>query len=198
MNFSVKFLYTPQFCDHDDISKFKMICESGNQVDLKCQGRSRRFAVSLSTQSVNFGEVKLDNFSNKVISLANTSELDAEFEFFTDSGNIFSLSETKGVIPRESAKKIIVEFRPRNTIAYYERVYCLVRNHVLLYVDLIGTCYDLLIRPIPLMQNHIDIFRKRVIEGRISEIELKYVENNALLRLAKRKEMGEDYNALSE
>ena len=100
MNFSIKLLYTPQFCDHEDISKFKMICESGNQVDLKCQGRSKRFAVSLSAQSVNFGEIKLDNYSSKVISLANTSELDAEFEFFTDSGNIFILSETKGVIAR--------------------------------------------------------------------------------------------------
>ena len=48
----------------------------------------------------------------------------------------------------------------------------------------------MLIKPIPLMQNHIDVFRKRVIEGRISEIELKYVENNALIRLARRKEMG--------
>lgn len=108
MNFSVKFVYNPQFCDHDDISKFKMICESGNQIDLKCKGRSKRFSVTLSTQSLNFGEIKLDSFSNKVISLANTSELDAEFEFFTDSGNIFSFSETKGIIQRESAKKIII------------------------------------------------------------------------------------------
>ena len=34
---------------------------------------------------------------------------------------------------------------------------------------------------------HIDAFRKRVIEGRISAIELKYVENNLLLKLAQRK-----------
>jgi hypothetical protein len=50
-----------------------------------------------------------------------------------------------------------------------------------------GTCYDLLMRPVPLQQNHIDAFRKRVIEGRISAIELKYVENNLLLKLAQRK-----------
>lgn len=53
-------------------------------------------------------------------------------------------------------------------------------------MDLIGTCYDLLIRPVPLMQVHVDTFRKRVIEGRISAIELKYIENNILLKLAKR------------
>ena len=48
-------------------------------------------------------------------------------------------------------------------MAYYERVYCLIRNHLLLFVDLIGTCYDLLIRPVPLLQSHIDSFRKRVV-----------------------------------
>jgi len=71
-------------------------------------------------------------------------------------------------------------------VTYYERVYCLIRNHCLLYVDLLGTCYDLLIRPIPLLQQHVDTFRKRVIEGRISAIELKYIENNILLKLSRK------------
>ena len=63
----------------------------------------------------------------------------------------------------------------------------MIRNHGLQYIDLIGTCYDLLIKPVPLLQTHIDLFRKRVIEGRISEIELRYIENNALLKMNKRK-----------
>ena len=100
----------------------------------------------------------------------NNSEIDTEFEFYTDSNNIFLFSDIKGVVARNSQRKVIIEFRPRNTINYYERVYCLIRNHCLLYVDLIGTCYDLLIRPLPLLQQHIDTFRKRVIEGRISAI----------------------------
>ena len=192
-SFALKLCYTPRFVDYEDISKFKMICESGNQIDLFLKGTSTKFSVALNTSSVNFGEVKLDCTSSKAITLTNSSELETDFEFFTQSGNIFNFSEVKGSVAKESSKKIIITFTPRNTIAYYERVYCLVRNHVLLYLDLIGTCYDLLIRPIPLLQVHIDSFRKRVIEGRISEIELKYVENNALLRMAKRKELGEDY-----
>lgn len=92
----------------------------------------------------------------------------------------------------------MIEFRPRNTVAYYERVYCLVRNHLLLFVDLLGTCYDLLIRPLPLLQQHVDTFRRRVIEGRISAIELKYIENNLLLKLAKKgEEGGENFYATS-
>jgi hypothetical protein len=34
-----------------------------------------------------------------------------------------------------------------------------------MYVDLIGTCFDLLTKPMPLMQRHVDIYRHRVIMG---------------------------------
>mgnify|MGYP001806756564 CR=1 FL=1 len=32
-------------------------------------------------------------------------------------------------------------------------------------MDLIGTCYDILTKPIPLMQRHVDIYRHKVIMG---------------------------------
>ena len=35
----------------------------------------------------------------------------------------------------------------------------------MLYVDLIGTCYDVLNKPMPLMQRHVDIHRHKVIMG---------------------------------
>ena len=35
----------------------------------------------------------------------------------------------------------------------------------MLCVDLIGTCYDILNKPVPLMQRHVDIFRHKVIMG---------------------------------
>ena len=41
----------------------------------------------------------------------------------------------------------------------------MVRNHQVLYVDLIGTCYDILTKPVPLMQRHVDIYRHKVIMG---------------------------------
>ena len=48
------------------------------------------------------------------------------------------------------------------------------------YIDLIGTCYDLLSRPLTLTQNHIELFRTRVIEGRLSKVEFKYLENSLM------------------
>ncbi len=41
----------------------------------------------------------------------------------------------------------------------------MVRNHQVLYVDLIGTCYDIMTKPIPLLQRHVDIYRHKVIMG---------------------------------
>lgn len=34
-----------------------------------------------------------------------------------------------------------------------------------MYVDLVGTCYDVLNKPMPLMQRHVDIYRHKVIMG---------------------------------
>lgn len=39
----------------------------------------------------------------------------------------------------------------------------MIRNHVIQSLDLIGTCYDILTKPLPLMQRHIDIYRHKVI-----------------------------------
>jgi hypothetical protein len=41
----------------------------------------------------------------------------------------------------------------------------MVRNHQVLYVDLMGTCFDILTKPIPLMQRHVDANRHKVIMG---------------------------------
>lgn len=79
MNFSVKIVYTPKFGDHNDLSKFKMICESGNEVTLNCKGHSKRFAVSLSSSSINFGEVRLNSYSSKTLTINNNSELETDF-----------------------------------------------------------------------------------------------------------------------
>lgn len=34
-----------------------------------------------------------------------------------------------------------------------------------MYLDLLGTGYNLLIKPIPLIQRHIKVFRRKVIDG---------------------------------
>lgn len=59
----------------------------------------------------------------------------------------------------------MVNFGPKRTGNYYERVFCIIKNHKVLFVDLMGTCFDILTKPIPLMQKHIDVFRHKVTMG---------------------------------
>jgi hypothetical protein len=70
-----------------------------------------------------------------------------------------------GTIKPHSSTRIVVNFGPKRTGNYYERVFCIVKSHKVLFVDLIGTCFDILTKPIPLLQRHIDIFRHKVTMG---------------------------------
>lgn len=55
----MKVSFTPGFVDTMTIGNFKVICESGNELPLTLKGHSRRFNVSFSANTINFGEVKL-------------------------------------------------------------------------------------------------------------------------------------------
>ena len=78
---------------------------------------------------------------------------------------MFSFSVTEGIVKPMSSVRVIITFNPVQPGNFYERVFCMVRNHKVLYVDLIGTCYDILTKPIPLSQRHIDSYRHKVIMG---------------------------------
>ena len=176
----------PQIAGLSYNTQLKVESTSGNELRLYCQAKSASFDVRLSSRSINFGEVKLENTCSRAITLQNNSDGDTDYQFFNDSGNIFSINDPKGTVPANSSRKVIILFDPKNTICYYERMFCIVRNHRLLYLDLLGTCYDLLIRPLPILQIHVDLFRRRVIEGRLSEIDFKYLESTLQMKINKK------------
>jgi hypothetical protein len=82
---------------------------------------------------------------------------------------MFSFSQAVGTVKPNSCTRIVVNFGPKRTGNYYERVFCIVKNHKVLFVDLIGTCFDILTKPVPLMQRHIDIFRHKVTMGALNK-----------------------------
>lgn len=130
--------------------RYRVSCQGGNDLYFDCIGTAAPYKVYLSENSINFGEIKIGNTASRLLTIHNDSELPTSFQFYSDQGNIFSLSRTRGVVPNKGLERIIVNFKPRNTICYYERIFVVSRNHQVLVLDLIGTCYDLLIKPIPL------------------------------------------------
>ena len=71
----MKITFAPGFVDTRIIANFKVVCTSGNTLPLSLKGYSRRFNVAFNSNSINFGEIKLDNTCTKVLTLTNNSEL---------------------------------------------------------------------------------------------------------------------------
>ena len=137
----------------------------GNELKISTMGQANGIDVYLSNKSIHFGEVQQTGTTNRLLNIINESDQPTTFQFFSDKSNVYSFSKLEGTVAPHSQARIIVEFYPQMTCNYYERVFCVVRNHQVLYVDLIGTCYDVLTKPMPLMQRHVDIFRHKVIMG---------------------------------
>lgn len=144
---------------------YKVRIKGGNEDEFSCFGQALGLDVSLSAKSVQFGEVTLGKTTSRVIYVHNASSQSATFQFVNDQKNVFSFSKREGMIKPRSDFRIVITFCPTETINFYERVFCVVKNHLVLFVDLVGTCYDLLHRPYPLYQRHVNMYRHRVIMG---------------------------------
>lgn len=121
--------------------------------------------MTLNASSIHFGEVQHQSSTNRLLTVHNNSDLPISFQFFSDKSNVFGFPVTEGVVKAQSFVRIKINFTPVHCGNYYERVYCIVRNHKVLYVDLMGTCFDILTKPIPLQQRHVDCFRTKVVLG---------------------------------
>lgn len=171
-SFLVRITYSPSIVDLISCSHFNINCSGGNVVDFECKGVASGVDVSFNQKSINFGEIKLGQQISRLLVLQNNSDIPTQFQVFNDKRNVFSFSPLAGTINPRTTSRLIVQFNPPTTMTYYERAFCIVKNHQLLYVDLIGTCYDLLIRPKPILQRSIDLFRRRVIAGQYEKEDL--------------------------
>ena len=157
--------YSPQIAGVKSYTLFKVGAFGGNQIEFSCQGLAEGYDVDLSTKTIQFGEVQESQTTNRLLNVVNNSDLPTAFQFFSDKNNLFSFSLTEGIVKPHASQRIIITFSPQRTGNYYDRIFCLVRNHKVLFVDLLGTCYDVLNKPVPLSQRHIDSYRHKVIMG---------------------------------
>lgn len=150
----------------------------GNELRFMCKGVALGFDVELNVKSLHFGEVTIDTQTNRILNVVNNSDLPTQFQLNTDQHNMFSFSQTVGTVKPHSSTRIVVNFAPRRTGNYYERVFCVVKNHKVLFVDLMGTCFDILTKPVPLMQKHVDVFRHKVTMGAHNKSQIKKISDS--------------------
>ena len=87
------------------------------------------------------------------------------YGIFYDNSGAFIVKDTQGVIPPKSNVRINITFHPYETEIYYERMFCLVRNHNLITLDVYGSCHDLLKKTAQLNQKMIVNFRQKMLKG---------------------------------
>lgn len=162
---TVRITYTPTQADTCSCAYYRITAQGGNSLEFSAKGQAAGYDVTLSTSSISFGEVQHNSTTNRLLTVQNNSDLPISFQFISDRFNVFGFTMTEGVVKAHSFVRVKINFTPTVCGNYYERVYCIVRNHKVCYVDLMGTCFDILTKPIPLQQKHVNSFRGKVVHG---------------------------------
>lgn len=131
-SFLIKVNYAPKVVGLFSCTHFKVKIKGGNEEEFTCLGQGLGVEVGLSAKTVQFGEVTLGNTTNRVLYIHNYSSQVAHFSFLNDKKNVFSFSKREGTIKPNSDLRIVITFSPTDTINFHERVFCIVKNHLIL------------------------------------------------------------------
>lgn len=127
--FAITVKYVPSLVGTVSCAKYKLKTVGGNEAEFSVKGYAEGVTTSLSNKSVHFGEVQIGQTTNRLLNIVNDSDLPTQFQFMNDKKNIFSFSKIEGVVNAHSSTRIIINFTPTETVNYYERIFCMVRNH---------------------------------------------------------------------
>ena len=164
-NFLLKILYKPIFPLMNSHEIFCISTKGGNKLTFECKGSCRPLKTWVGTKCVNFKTVALGSQMKKLFRIYNDSDSPTEFQIYHDNSGAFFFDITEGIIPAKSNIRINATFRPYETIMYYQRIFCFIKNHVVFPIDLFGSCHNLLTKT-PLMDyNKIELFRYKELKG---------------------------------
>ena len=164
-NYLLKILFKPIFCLNNSYETFLLSTKGGNKISFSCRGNCHSLRTWVGTKSVNFNTVPLGNQIKKLFRIYNDSDISTEFQIYHDNSGVFIFDINEGIIPAKSNVRVNVTFRPYETMVYYQRVFCLIRNHSLFPIDLFGSCHDLLIKTPILDMKKIEYFRLKELKG---------------------------------
>ena len=164
-NYLLKILFKPVFCLNNSYETFSLSTKGGNKLFFSCRGECNPLRTWVGAKCVNFKTVPLGGQLKKLFRIYNESDLPTEFQIYHDNSGVFIFDINEGIIPAKANVRINVTFRPYETMVYYQRIFCLIRNHSLFPIDLFGSCHDLLIKTPLLDMKQIEYFRFKELKG---------------------------------
>jgi len=133
-SYLVKITYNALFVNLFSCDNFVINVFGGNTERFSCIGNCLALNTNVSSRIINFGSIELDETNTKLIRLVNDSDLETTYQFYYNNPGPFYIAETEGIIPARSNVRVYINFKPRETIIYYDRVFCLIKNHMLLVI----------------------------------------------------------------
>jgi hypothetical protein len=133
-SFMIKVKYVTTYPSFFSYETFDVRTKGGNLNRFSCLGNCLALNTYPNAKNVNFGSIELTAGMTKLIRVFNDSEVATPFQFFHTNDGPFIISETQGMIEPKSNVRVHISFRPNETMIYYDRVFCLIKNHFL-YVN---------------------------------------------------------------
>ena len=167
-SFLVKINFTPFFPKSSSYETYEIRTNGGNVVKFSLTGGCTPLKIFLNAKHINFNTVELGSSVTKLIRIYNESDLETDYQIMhTNGSSVFFIKEKEiqGTIRPHTNLRVNVTFKPNQTSLFYERVYCIARNHAVFPLDLYGSCHDLLNKTLLLNQKYIDTFRNRLLLG---------------------------------
>lgn len=130
-SYQLKVKYITSYPNFFSYETFDIITKGGNVNRFNCIAHSLSLNTNISERFVNFFSVELNQTKTKMIRLFNESEELTQFQFFYNNDHVFILNQLEGTVPAKSNVRVTITFKPKECITYYDRIFCLMKNHFL-------------------------------------------------------------------
>eukprot|EP00761_Pharyngomonas_kirbyi_P008384 gb/GECH01008395.1/.p1 GENE.gb/GECH01008395.1/~~gb/GECH01008395.1/.p1 ORF type:complete len:1352 (+),score=307.37 gb/GECH01008395.1/:1-4056(+) len=139
---TIKACFKPFIPGLQCVDRFQFSTTSTSSSILELRGISSGPQLSFNRKIVDFGEIKKNSETTKMIKLSNYSQVSTRFYLKKSKQGTFSLNKNCGVI-KENGKQIFkITFSSSFTGRFFNRIFCIPRSHPPIYFDVFGSVFD--------------------------------------------------------
>lgn len=147
--FALRFTFQPLIPDYFSSARFKVRVRGGNESIVELKGVCEKLSASFDRSLIVFNDLRLGSFAEESFVMTNRVPHKVHFEF-VNLAPFFRLSKSRGVLMPDGQLKIRCKFAPTRPAHFFQRLFCLIKDRELLYIDLYAAGHELIARPLPL------------------------------------------------
>ena len=136
--FRITVKFNANYTNHLSYETYEIFTRGGNTIRFSCIANSLGIRTNINEKFLNFQSVELNTNKTRMIRVFNESHEQTNFQFFYNNEGVFEFDQLQGVIPSNSNVRIRITFKPIEAIIYYERIFCLTKNHFLFVRNLLN------------------------------------------------------------